>query len=1125
VADPKIRYDIEADVKGSGDISQLADETRRLGETLEGSLQKETLDAAKALDELGRKQGAITAFTALRRTTQELAEGLDAATKKVDQLGQELPQAATATAAFSAAEERARAALKATQTDLDTQRAALKALQSEYTGAARKTDEYKAASDGLKASIKTLGADLATKNKEVTAAAQATSAAVKSEAALTKEYDATVAAAGRLSSQFGTQRTALDGARASMNALGVETAGLAKTQRAVDAEIVTLRDRIKSLAPAYAGASAAAKEAADKQAAAAKAAAEAAGKAAKDTKDLTGEAGLLGDAFKRLGPIVAASFTGREFLETITQAESLKRGLTAITGSTQGAAAEIEYLRATSNRLGLELQQTGQAYLSLTAATKGTAIEGEKTRALFEAISLAMGALGKSSAETERALTAVSQMASKGTVSMEELRGQLGEALPGALAAAANGAGITTAKLIEMVSSGEVLAKDLLPALTKGLNDLYAQGGPPDTVISNWNRFKNVVTQAAIEIGEGGASNGISAVLSRAAVGATRLSESVTLVGQDMGEFAGAVATGNFALFTQAERLAASEQRMDRVKQAAGLATDAQKKLADGSTASGDAVREAFRKSEIAAQNASGAVVDSALKQQAAFSELTEAAKKRLEQAKKGAEAADAEARTIEMIASAFGTETDRRTASTLAATLQRDAQAKLTDARRADLALSEQKLATLAKEIAAQEKFSPELDAQKQKLEQSIAVKREEVRASDAMAKSHGVSAEAARVAAEAYKDNSGRVGELKAALDAATLAVEQLQAKQKAGKATAEEVSAAVVKQAAAQKLYNDSLADSVVKAEAAEKALARRLTRAQQESDLNLVAAQTTLELATARGDDATAAGAQVQVTNLEIEAKRQAAQGARDEAAAMRETAAAREKEALASGTLTTAKKEEIAAIRASADGKDIDAQKSDLLASKTAALAAATQSSAQSFVDALDKKVSAQERLNAVMERAEALERKRQGVDKEGFATDKNGARISAGGDLTSLTGIAAFLKNAGVSDDATARRIAAEFADSQGNVTYAGNRGVTKYGGDTISAALLRAAERITFGVGTTGTPAAGSTIPQATDSRTVNLTLNLNGQSYGTIKTDPAGSTAIQNLLSQIQTAKASAA
>ena len=80
------------------------------------------------------------------------------------------------------------------------------------------------------------------------------------------------------------------------------------------------------------------------------------------------------------------------------------------------------------------------------------------------------------------------------------------------------------------------------------------------------------------------------------------------------------------------------------------------------------------------------------------------------------------------------------------------------------------------------------------------------------------------------------------------------------------------------------------------------------------------------------------------------------------------------------------------------------------------------------------------------------------MDKEGFTTDKNGQRIAAGGDLTSLTGIAAFLKSAGVDNDDRARSIAREFADAKGNVTYMNNPGQKRYGGDTISVALLKAA-------------------------------------------------------------------
>jgi hypothetical protein len=306
--------------------------------------------------------------------------------------------------------------------------------------------------------------------------------------------------------------------------------------------------------------------------------------------------------------------------------------------------------------------------------------------------------------------------------------------------------------------------------------------------------------------------------------------------------------------------------------------------------------------------------------------------------------------------------------------------------------------------------------------------------------------------------------------------------------------------------------------------EKVQARKATAAAAEADLNIEAARTTLEVAKARGDDAAAAGAQVRVTNLEIEAKRQAAQALREEAIAMRETATAREREAIASGTLTTAKKEEIAALRASADGKDLDARKSDLLAQREAALATATRNSAASIVDALEKRVSAQERLNAVNERAAALEAKRIGVDKEGFATGKDGQRIVAGGDLTSLTGIAAFLKSAGVDDDAQARSIAREFANSRGEVTSGVSQGQLRYGGagSTISQALLRAAESVTFGrAATPGT----TTIPQAAENRTVNFQLNLNGQSYGALVTDAQGATSLQNFLGQLQNAKATAA
>lgn len=386
-------------------------------------------------------------------------------------------------------------------------------------------------------------------------------------------------------------KLALQTARGALTEAGIAADQLAAAQVRLNTQTETAQQRAKNLgaelqrqATAHKQAAAAAAEAGDKQAAAAK-------KAEAANKDLQKSVGGIGAEFTKLGGLAAGAFTGRELIQTAIQAESLQRGLAAVLGSSEAAAREFDYLKKTSNELGLELLSTGRAYLNLAASTQGTKLEGQATRDIFEAVSRAMSTLGKSSAETENALRAVGQMASKGTVSMEELRGQLGEALPGALKAAADGMGVTVQQLVEMVSSGDVLASDLLPRLADGLNKVYANGSPPDGMIANWNRLKNTISETVLVIGENGMGKALSTLAGTAAVAIGAISEAFVNVGKDIGEFAGAVATGNFELGTQAERIAESEKRLKGLSQTAGLtAPDALGKLEDGAKNAGNAV-------------------------------------------------------------------------------------------------------------------------------------------------------------------------------------------------------------------------------------------------------------------------------------------------------------------------------------------------------------------------------------------------------------------------------------------------------------------------------------------------------------------------------------------------------
>ena len=827
--------------------------------------------------------------------------------------------------------------------------------------------------------------------------------------------------------------------------------------------------------------------------------------------------GGLSDAFSQLGPILAAALTGREFVQTIVAAESLKLGLGAVLGSTQAAAAEMAFLKKTSNDLGLELQSSAQQYLSLTAATKGTTLEGEQTRAVFTAVSRAMSVLGKSSIETERALAAVSQMASKGTVAMEELRGQLGEALPGALKAAADGAGITTTQLIKMVENGDVLAKDLLPALAKGLDSIYASGGPPNTLISNFNRFKNSIAETATELGE----SGLTAALTDVAIVGTKtvgvLGGAFVGLGKGIGETAAAVATMDFGGIADKLGRATFEAKQfeETLYDGAGNVVGVVSKLPPGiekvgaaAVVAGELGQEAFRKLEIAAQNEGNSV----LKNKTAYTEREEAAKRAIELAEKSVKTSESEAKVVTLIAAAFGSETEKREASIFASELQTKAQENLNATKRIDLTVATEKLAALNKENAGIKELDTATKKQKEELEQSVKVKTEDVRISDAQAKALAITTTQIKAADQAYKDNSGSVNELRLAMVLAKNTADATYAAFRQGLATLKDVEAADLAAQQATYLYRDALNDLAVALKLKESALAAQAVTRQKELDLNIEERTTTLQLAKARGDEAAAASAQTEITRAGLNAKREAATATRAQADAERATADAEEAAALASGNLTTEKKAQIEALREAAKQKDLDAQKTDLLASREERLAKATLDTA------------------AAVERAAEAERKRLNVDRDGFSLDKSGNRLVATESQDQLTQRVGEKYGAQLATDPRAiqaANISLQIDQVRASGAYAGTRNSPE-----ITALLaelakleseLNAARNTVKGTGqtTAGAIPGSAPVAQTGASSSHVITINLGGASTNINVASEQDAINLQGLLQQLAQAK----
>ena len=155
------------------------------------------------------------------------------------------------------------------------------------------------------------------------------------------------------------------------------------------------------------------------------------------------------------------------------QFDSLDTALKVVSNDTALYTQRQAMLKQVSENLGQDLATVEQTYTLLTASSKGTRLEGEATDKIFESVTGTMGRLKRPAEEVNRALLAVGQMMSKGTVQSEELKGQLGDVLPGAFNVAARSIGVTTAKLSEMLKNGEVVAADFLPKFAAELEKTF----------------------------------------------------------------------------------------------------------------------------------------------------------------------------------------------------------------------------------------------------------------------------------------------------------------------------------------------------------------------------------------------------------------------------------------------------------------------------------------------------------------------------------------------------------------------------------------------------------------------------------------------------------------------------
>ena len=212
----------------------------------------------------------------------------------------------------------------------------------------------------------------------------------------------------------------------------------------------------------------------------------------------------LSDSVSILGKKILAAFAvgslvsfAKEATNVTAKMQGLSTQLNFITGSNERGAQSFSKLRLLVDKLGLELVSTTEAYTKFAGAATKSGLTMSQVDEIFENVAIAAKAMNLTAEDTSGVFLALQQMISKGTVSAEELRGQLAERLPGAFSIAAKSIGVTEQQLGKMMEQGQVVSREFLPAFSTQLRATFegAMGDATDSLTSNLNRMQNAWTE------------------------------------------------------------------------------------------------------------------------------------------------------------------------------------------------------------------------------------------------------------------------------------------------------------------------------------------------------------------------------------------------------------------------------------------------------------------------------------------------------------------------------------------------------------------------------------------------------------------------------------------------------
>ncbi|EPF1612763.1 tape measure protein, partial [Shigella flexneri] len=172
----------------------------------------------------------------------------------------------------------------------------------------------------------------------------------------------------------------------------------------------------------------------------------------------------------------------KKIMEVGLKKEASQRAAQFVLGD-EGAKRATEFVKNLANNTGVDQIETLSSFAKFSAGAGD--MNADQKESLFSNVIGTSRLMGLSTDEINGILKAFEQMASKGKIQAEELRGQLGDRMAGAFQLFARSLGMTTEELDKAMKDGKVLSKDVLPKVSAEMGRMIDKAGGWEKIINS----------------------------------------------------------------------------------------------------------------------------------------------------------------------------------------------------------------------------------------------------------------------------------------------------------------------------------------------------------------------------------------------------------------------------------------------------------------------------------------------------------------------------------------------------------------------------------------------------------------------------------------------------------------